>query len=164
MAARNQQDQTNSVGTTPARDPAPNGESSSTQDALLERIKQLEAELASEKAAKEIAEEESARVMAQAQVAMLTTGVVERPAGKSEDGKDMWFYRIDLSPSGGTEIKINGFPYYHGQTYKFDTDTLRSIKEIVARTWDHENNIMGANENMYRREQNRVLRGGERRQ
>lgn len=162
MSARNPQDQRNSAGSAPAQDAAPEVEKQSTQDALLERIKQLEAELATEKAAKEIAEEESARVMAQAQVAILTSGVVERPAGKTEDGKDLWWYRIDLAPSGGTEIKINGFPYYHGQTYKFDTDMLRSIKEIVHRTWDHENNIMGANENMYRREQNRVLRGGER--
>jgi hypothetical protein len=133
-------------------------------ESLRQRIEQLEFELATEKAAKEIAEEESARLAAQGQSAIFTSGVTERPAGKADDGKtDLWWYRIDLAPSGGTEIKINGTPYYHGQTYKFDTDLLRSIKEIVARTWDHENNIMGANENMYRREQNRILRGGERR-
>lgn len=135
-----------------------------TTEQLQARIRALEAELEKSSAAKELAEEESARLSAQAQTALFTTSVVERPAGKSEDGKELWWYRIDLAPCGGTEIKINGFPYYHGQTYKMETDLLRSVKEIVARTWDHENNIMGANENMYRREQNKMLRGGERRQ
>jgi carboxylesterase type B len=130
---------------------------------LLERIRLLEAELSETRSAKELAEEESARLSAQAQTALFTSSVVERFSRKAEDGTDLWWYRIDLSPSGGTEIRINGFPYYHGSTYELSTDLLRSIKEIVARTWDHENNIMGANENMYRREQNRVLRGGERR-
>jgi len=37
------------------------------------------------------------------------------------------------------------------------------VKEIVSRTWDHENNIMGSNENVYKVAQDRVLRGGERR-
>lgn len=151
--------------------PLPEGGSSNGDDllkadsegSLKARIAELEAELAKSTAAKDLAEEESARLSAQAQSAIFTTGVVERPAGKNEDGDDLWWYRIDLSPSGGTEIKINGFPYYHGQTYKLGTDLLRSVKEIVARTWDHENNIMGANENMFRRAQEKVLRGGDRR-
>ncbi|MGQ7939132.1 hypothetical protein [Paraburkholderia sp. D1E] len=145
----------------PPVDGQPDGADSA--ETLKARIAELEAELAKSAAAKDLAEEESARLSAQAQSAIFTTGVVERPAGKADDGTDLWWYRIDLSPSGGTEIKINGFPYYHGQTYKLTTDLLRSIKEIVARTWDHENNIMGANENLFRRAQEKVLRGGDRR-
>lgn len=162
MPARNPQD---SASVKPELDEsvADPAEKMESAEDLKARIKALEAQLAESKAAKEAAEEESERLAAQGQSAIFTSGVVERPAGKSEDGKDLWWYRIDLSPSGGTEIKINGIPYYHGSTYKFDTDLLRSVKEIVARTWDHENNIMGANENMYRREQNRVLRGADRR-
>jgi len=132
-----------------------------TRDELLERIKALEAENAKLGAAKEIAEEESARLSAQAQSAMLTSGVVERFAGKAEDGEtDLWFYRIDLAPCGGDHLKINGKPYLHGHTYKFDTDTLRCIKEMVARTWVHENDINGHSFNPYKQHQNRVLGGG----
>jgi carboxylesterase type B len=134
-----------------------------TQDALKARIAELEEELRRSGAAKLIAEEESARLSAQAQSSMLTTNVTERFSRIAEDGSDVYWYRIDLAPCGGTEIKINGIPYYHGSTYEFRTDLLRSIKEIVARTWDHENNIMGSNENAYRVAQDRILRGGERR-
>lgn len=128
-------------------------------EALQARIALLEAELNRSNAARVIAEDESARLQAQAQSSLLMSNVTERLAGE-EDGKQMWWYRIDLAPAGGTEIKINGTPYYHGSTYKFDTDLLRSIKEIVARTWAHENSINGANENPYKQAQNKVIGSG----
>ncbi|PXX15853.1 hypothetical protein C7399_109188 [Paraburkholderia tropica] len=132
-----------------------------SRDELLERIRLLEAEKEALTAAKDIAEEESARLSAQAQSALLTSGVVERFAGKAEDGEtDLWFYRIDLAPAGGDHLKINGKPYLHGHTYKFDTDTLRCIKEMVARTWVHENDINGHAFNPYKQHQNKVLGGG----
>jgi carboxylesterase type B len=134
-----------------------------TPDELKARIKALEAQLARSQAGKAIAEEESARLSAQAQSSMFTTNVTERFSRKAESGKDLYWYRIDLAPCGGTEVKINGVPYYHGSTYEFETDLLRSIKEIVARTWDHENNIQGNNENVYKVAQDRILRGGDRR-
>lgn len=134
-----------------------------TPDELKARIAELEEELRRSGAAKLIAEEESARLSAQAQSSMFTTNVTERFSRISEDGRDLYWYRIDLAPCGGTEVKINGMPYYHGSTYEFDVNLLRSIKEIVARTWDHENNIMGANENVYKVAQDRILRGGDRR-
>lgn len=129
-------------------------------DALRERIKALEAENEKLSARTDIAEEESARLAAQAQSSMVTTGVQEKFAGKSEDGKDLWFYRIDLAPCGGDHLKINGKPFLHGHTYKFDTDTLRSIKEMVSRTWVHENDINGHSFNPYRQAQNKVLGNG----
>lgn len=134
-----------------------------TSEQLKERIKALELELERSNAGRVIAEEESARLSAQAQSSLFTTNVTERFSRKAADGRDLWWYRIDLAPCGGTEVKINGTPYYHGSTYEFDTDLLRSIKEIVARTWDHENNIMGANENVYKVAQDRILRGADRR-
>ncbi len=57
-----------------------------SREALIERIKALEAENAKLGAAKDIAEEESARLSAQAQSSLLTSGVVERFAGKADDG------------------------------------------------------------------------------
>lgn len=132
-------------------------------DELRAKIKALEDELARSNAGRLIAEEESARLSAQAQSSIFTTNVTERFSRKSEDGRDIWWYRIDLAPCGGVEVKINGTPYYHGSTYEFDTDLLRSVKEIVARTWEHESNIMGANENVYKVAQDRILRGADRR-
>jgi carboxylesterase type B len=133
------------------------------QQDLKARIAELEEELRRSGAARLIAEEESARLSAQAQSSIFTTNVTERFSRTAESGKDLYWYRIDLAPCGGTEVKINGVPYYHGSTYEFETDLLRSIKEIVARTWDHENNIMGANENAYKVAQDKMLRGGDRR-
>ena len=73
-------------------------------------------------------------------------------------------FRIDLPPSGGIGLVINGFTYYHDESYEFTAEELRSIKEQVARAWGHERSINGAeNENAYRRPQNRQLRGNERR-
>lgn len=141
----------------------PAAEKVETPEQLKARIKALEAELEKSTAGRLIAEEESARLSAQAQSSMFTTNVTERFSRKTADGVDMWWYRIDLAPCGGIDIRLNGQQYVHGTTYEFTTDVLRSVKEIVARTWDHENNINGANENAYKVAQDRVLRGGDRR-
>jgi carboxylesterase type B len=134
-----------------------------TQEQLKARIAALEAELAKSTAGRLIAEEESARLSAQAQSSMFTTNVTERFSRRADDGQDIWWYRIDLAPCGGIDIRLNGQQFVHGTTYEFTTDVLRSVKEIVARTWDHENNINGTNENAYKVAQDRVLRGGDRR-
>ncbi|KVO28315.1 hypothetical protein WJ74_25615 [Burkholderia ubonensis] len=163
MAARNPQEPGKPVSDSADADELIGGAKpvEESREALLERIRALEAENAKLGAAKDIAEEESARLSAQAQSALLTSGVIERYAGKAEDGEtDLWWYRIDLAPCGGEHLKINGTPYLHGHTYKFDTDTLRSIKEMVARTWVHENDINGHAFNPYRQAQNKVLGGG----
>ena len=78
------------------------------------------------------------------------------------DEVDCYEYRVELPPSGGTDIKINGVPYYHGVVYKFTIDQLRTVKEMIARSWSHEASISGSNENFYRAPKNTVLRGGAR--
>ena len=61
-------------------------------------------------------------------------------------------YKIDLPPSGGIAVKINDVQFYHGEVYEFTMDELRTVKDMVARSWGHEHNIMGqANENAYRK-------------
>src|SRR6202790_3098464 len=99
---------------------------------LKARIAELEGQLRLSGAARLIAEEESARLSAQAQNSMFTSNVTERFSRVADDGSDVYWYRIDLAPCGGTEIKINGTPYYHGSTYEFRTDMLRTVKEIVS--------------------------------
>lgn len=70
-----------------------------------------------------------------------------------------FYYKIDLPPSGGTDIKINGESFYHGQVYELTPDQLRDVKDIVGKSWGHESTIRGSNENVFRRPQNRVLSG-----
>lgn len=124
------------------------------------RIAELEAELAIARSVEEKARAELAENAAAAQNALLFNAAVEEVwVGKNDDGVDMYKFKIDLAPSGGTDIKLNGVPYYHGEVYSFDTNTLRTIKEIVQRTWDHERSINGKNENVYRREMNTTLSG-----
>lgn len=130
---------------------------------LKARIKRLEAALAHSDTQRARSEEDAARLSAQAQSSMFTSNVTERFSRKSDSGKDIWWYRVDLAPCGGIDIRLNGIQYVHGETYEFDTDTLRSVKEIVSRTWGHEANIHGENENAYKRAQDRVLRGAGRR-
>lgn len=137
-----------------------NGDPVDAEAALKRRIAELEAELAISQTAEQKAQEALAEASAAAQNALLFNAAVEEVwVGKHEDGHDMWKYKIDLSPSGGVDIRINGVPYYHGEVYTFDTATLRTVKEIVQRTWDHERNISGNNENMYRREMNVTISG-----
>jgi hypothetical protein len=61
-----------------------------------------------------------------------------------------FFYKVDLPPVGGTSIKINGEDFFHGETYTLDIDQLRSVKEAVHRTRDHDATIHGTDENAYR--------------
>lgn len=63
------------------------------------------------------------------------------------------FFRhlIDLAPSGGTEIKINGVALFHGNVYELDIDTLRTVKEIEHRSWQHEEQIQGSQESKFRK-------------
>lgn len=63
---------------------------------------------------------------------------------------DTYFYKIDMPPCGGLDLKINGVPYYHGSTVEVDLNVLRSMKEIVARCWLHDQSIHGSDENFYR--------------
>lgn len=159
MVARTPQEPADKKEPVPESAAAPEDkvEAAASPEALQARIKQLEAELEKSNAVRDLAVEESSRLSAQAQSSLFTTAVVERFAGTSDDGKDLWWYRIDLAPCGGVDFKMNGKPYLHGETYKFDTDTLRAVKEIVARTWVHENDIHGHDANPYKRRQNAVL-------
>lgn len=153
---------------------------------LLDEIAALQAQV-SEQAGRLTEAEQAARDAAEAQGMLMQREMREIPTGKrvtvkrckgykvvghKEDGSDIlrpewkdvslptFFYRIDLPPSGGLDIKINGTPLYHGALYTFDEDTLRSVKDIVYRCWKHDADIMGSNENAYRAKQSPVLRGG----
>jgi hypothetical protein len=135
------------------------------------------------------AAESAAAHSAAQQLASMGSNVMEIPTGKTvtvqrakkyktvgykDDGRPIkepifedvalptFHYRIDLPPSGGVAISINGTEYYHNETYVVDVDLLRDLKDKVARAWGHEANIKGSNENIFRRPLNVTLRGGQR--
>lgn len=119
---------------------------------LIKRIAELEAQLEASKSAEQKTAELMARTKAAAQSqALFGPANTEVQTGEDEDGNPLYAYRIDLPASGGEFIRINGQALYHGSTYTFDIDMLRTIKEIVARSWAHEKTIMGDNENAYRK-------------
>lgn len=124
------------------------------------RIAELEEQLRKSQTSETKAVELAAHNAAAAQSALLFNSAVSEVAiGRDDKGELLYKYKIDLPPSGGLDIKINGMPYYHGETYTFAIDLLRTIKEIVQRTWGHEQSIQGSNENFYRKQLNRSIGG-----
>jgi len=133
--------------------------------------------------------EKAALLSAEAQGQLMQRAIEEVPTGKfvtvkrldpkdpykvvghKDDGRDIlrpnfvdvklptFFYKIDMPPCGGLDLKLNGTPFYHGTVYEFDLDTLRAVKDIVYRTWKHDADIHGSDENFYRKPTSPVLSG-----
>ncbi len=84
-------------------------------------------------------------------------------AGYHDDGRQIlrpkwheveeptYWYTIDMPPVGGTDIKLNGREFYHGQTYEVTVDELRTLKEMVHRLWMHERSIHEDNKEVFRK-------------
>ena len=88
---------------------------------------------------------------------VMFTSAKEIDAGVDDAGVQWWWVKIDLPPVGGVDLKINGMPLYHGEQYKVTSESLRTIKEMMFRCWQHEANISGSNENFYRRQTNQRI-------
>lgn len=86
----------------------------------------------------------------------------EKARRGQHDKMDIVEHRIDLGPSAD-HIRINGNIYQHGQTYKLRRDVYDCIRDIEAKTWEHERVRKGdLDENAYRLSGRRSLsaRGG----
>ncbi len=59
---------------------------------------------------------------------------------------DFFRYMIDLPPSGGMDVKLGNNQFVHGETYDLDLNTLRSVQEVIYRSWMHEAQINGNQE------------------
>jgi hypothetical protein len=161
--------------------------------ALLDQIAKLQADKAAlEGKLVQTQQEKDALEAVQAQGSVFGITATERPTGKTvtvkrwshnkvvgfESGREIlrpvfkdvkretYLYKIDLPPSGDIATKINDVPFYHGAVYEVDIDTLRMLKDLVYRCWDHDRQVHGdKNENAFRRKHvdfnpRNILRGG----
>ncbi len=152
------------------------GMNPSDLEKLQSQIADLQGQLASEREARTIAEEaallqaESQGMMQQREIREIPTGrtrTVQRANGYKVVGhKDSgvpilapkwqdvelptFFYKIDLPPVGGLQMRVNGVDLFHGSTQELDIDQLRSVKDMVHRCWAHDASIHGTDENAYR--------------
>jgi hypothetical protein len=158
-------------------------DASSSSAADKARIRDLEARLAASEAAR-TAEQQSALDIVKAQGLGMTAPTDERPTGRTvgiikcvgykrtgfEHGRvqrepvfeevqvPTFYYKVIMAACGGLDLKLNGQPFCHGMTYEVDLDTLRTMKDIVWRTWTHDQSVHGDSaENAYRKQNNPVL-------
>ncbi len=67
---------------------------------------------------------------------------------------------IDL-PGFTDRISVNiNQVYMQGTTYKVPVSVARDLQSMMARAWEHENEVGGANRDAYRKPLNRSLRPG----
>lgn len=75
----------------------------------------------------------------------------EELADKPEEQIEYVF--LDLA--GHTEyIMLDGVRFFHGQTYEVTKSVADSMREVVARGWDHEDEVGMANRGTYRKPMN----------
>lgn len=68
---------------------------------------------------------------------------------------------ISLDMAGHSDrIMIDGVVYFHGQTYEVPKRLYDVLKEVVGRGWEHEDEIGGANRDVYRRPRSTALQPG----
>ncbi len=66
--------------------------------------------------------------------------------------KDEAVYDVTIDVAPYTDrIFLDGKWYMQGRTYKFGQRVADSVREIMARTWEHQAEIDGKDTNMYRR-------------
>lgn len=63
---------------------------------------------------------------------------------------------IDL-PGHAAHILIDGVEFLHAFTYRVTEGQAATIREIIQRAWDHEDEVGGANRNFYQKPSGRML-------
>ncbi len=66
---------------------------------------------------------------------------------------------IDL-PGFSDALRINNQQFFHGVTYTVPASKARDMASMMARAWEHENDVGGANRNEYRKPANQTIRPG----
>lgn len=75
--------------------------------------------------------------------------VLEEERTKYKPGRQIVNFTLDL-PGHADRIILDGKHFFHGVTYKITEDVYRSMMDIQARAWEHENEIGGANRDLYK--------------
>lgn len=73
--------------------------------------------------------------------------------------EDLMTVQIDL-PGYSDGLVINAKKYFHGSTYTVPVSLGRDMLSMMARAWEHENEIGGANRDAYQKPRQQVLRPG----
>jgi len=96
----------------------------------------------------------------------VTRKIAKKPWAKTEEDQewedvevDTYLFKIDMPPVGGVQILLNGEALQYGETYTVDLHQLRYLKDVIFRLRDHEANIHGTDENVYRPKTNARFSG-----
>jgi hypothetical protein len=101
-----------------------------------------------ERAFEQIAKEKKARAEeAYFDAALKDAKKADEPTLQMED------VFIDL-PGHAVRLLIDGVEYLHGFTYEVNSLQAQTMREMVQRAWDHEDEIGGANRNFYNKPRN----------
>lgn len=109
-----------------------------------DEIKALEAEAAAE-ATDEHKETLKARVKASFKAAKR-----RELSGETDEDEPSRTIMLDLAPHSN-QIMLDGKVFFHGQTYEVSENVYKTLSEIQARGWDHEDEVGNANQKAYRR-------------
>ena len=113
--------------------------SDDTKRALKTKAKEIAKQEAEDAAAEKYLKEETEKARSE-----------ESARRGTHDKLDYVMHRIDVGPSA-KEIRINGMVYQHGQEYKLRRDVYDCIRDVEAKTWEHERVRKGdQDENAYR--------------
>lgn len=77
----------------------------------------------------------------------------------NDRGEELVAVLIDL-PGFAQSIKVNNREYFHGATYSVPLSLARDMKSMMARSWEHEREVGGANRDAYRVPKNQTIRPG----
>lgn len=66
---------------------------------------------------------------------------------------------IDV-PGFSPGLNINNRMFFHGVTYQVPISRARDMMSMMARAWEHENEVGGANRDSYRKPANQTIRPG----
>lgn len=85
--------------------------------------------------------------------------VINEERRKGIPNEEMKYITLDMA-GHSDRIMLDGVVYFHGQTYAVPKSTFDTMAEVVSRGWQHEDEVGGANRDVYRRPRNLTLRKG----
>lgn len=100
-----------------------------------------------------------------AQKALLEADYLERAVRDEEKAAGLHGAYVDLTvdvAANAAFITLDGVSYFHGLTYEVPENVAATLYDIMARTWEHENETHGLRRraDVGRRQQPRVMRAG----